>query len=91
MRRSDARSTFTSSQTPLTSPKVRPQRTLKGSVAYIRFIRSAATLHVLTVALPMPSSLVDAYVTAVLTVETETLAVYHHGEPVLDVPCPLTP
>jgi len=91
MRRSDARPTLTSSQTPLTSPKVRTQRTLKGSVAYIRFIRSAAKLHVLSVGLPMPSSLVDAYVTAVLTVEAETLAIYHHGEPGLAVPCPLTP
>ena len=31
------------------------------------------------------------YVTAILTIEVETLAVYHHGEPVFDLPVPLTP
>ena len=71
--------------------KKRSTSKLTGTVEYIRFIRSDAKLHVLSAELPMPESLVYEYLTAVLTVETQQLAVHHHGEVVLTVPFPLSP
>ena len=52
----------------------------RGRVEFIRLIRSDRRLHILTADIELPPGVIHEYVTAVLDVGSQCLAVYHRGE-----------